>query len=606
MGLSTTLPSPNRTANRSLIPLITTCLVILALYFGKELIIPFAFALLLTFLLSAPVTWLERIRVPRLLAVLLVLSTALLSAGALTWVGIDQFSQVLRSLPDYRANIVRKLETVRNPGGQGPVSTLQRLDQLKTQITTNRLKSETKAPLAVSRKAESTAAPKIVPVPVEIVRAQSSFLPSFGFIATSIFHYLAVTVAVVVLTLFMLLNRGYLRNRLFRLLGQGHLVSMTTALDDAARRVSKYLLTQSIVNGCFGAILALGLYVIGVPYPAFWGGLAAVLRFIPYVGTFIAGACPTLLAVAVSTGWKEPLLTIGVYLAIEIVTSSFVEPWIYATRTGISSLAILFSAAFWTLLWGPVGLALSTPLTVCLAVLGRHIPTLEVLYVLLGDDPVLTPEVRYYERLLAFDEDEAAEVLESYLKDKSLVDVYDSVLIPALTLAERDRHQGKLDTERATFIFQTTRNLIEEFGERQSAASNGEVHSVVCLPARDEADEIVGLMLTQILRQFGYRASLLKAAEIGEMNHANIVIVSALPPFAILPARSLCRQLRKTHPHLTAVLGIWNSGLHSEEIAKRIGASCFDRIATTLAQVTADLKADTTHEPEQSVPVNVS
>jgi predicted PurR-regulated permease PerM len=517
------------------------------------------------------------------------------------WVGVEQLTGVLRSLPDYRANIVRKLERLRNLGGQGVVGTVQRLDELKAQVDTNRLKSETNDTSAASRNRRTRTTDKIERAPVEVAKPGSTFLPSIGLIGTSVMHYVAMVGGVVVLTLFMLLNRAHLRNRLFRLLGQGHLVLMRTALDDAAQRVSRYLLTQSLVNSCFGAILALGLYWIGVPYAAFWGGLAAFLRFIPYVGTFIAGACPAILAAAVFTGWKEPLLTLGLYLAIEVTTSSFVEPWLYATRTGISSLAILLSAAFWTLLWGPIGLVLSTPLTVCLAVLGRHLPPLEVLYVLLGDEPALTPEVSYYERLLAMDEDGAAEVVETCLKDKSLEDVYDSVLIPALGLAERDRHQNRLDSERAKFILQTTRDFTEEFAE-QSANSNSKTPSIVCLPARDEADEIAGLMLIQILKRAGHNAELLRSAERIE---ANTVVISALPPFAVLPARSLCRQLRKTNPDVTIVLGIWNSGLEPEKITQRLGASCFDRIAITLVQAVTDLTADNDAEPERARLVEV-
>ncbi len=504
------------------------------------------------------------------------------------WVGVEQLTDVLRSLPDYHANIVRKLARLRNLGGQSVVSTVQRLDELKAQVHENRVKSETNDTSATSRNRKTRTTEKIERAPIEVEKPGSTFPPSVGLIGTSLMHYIAMVGAVIVLTLFMLLNRGHLRHRLFRLLGQGHLVLMRTALDDAAQRVSRYLLTQSLVNGCFGAILALGLFWIGVPYAAFWGGMAAFLRFLPYVGTFIAGVCPAILAAAVFTGWKEPLLTLGLYLAIEFTTSSFVEPWLYATRTGISSLAILLSAAFWTLLWGPIGLVLSTPLTVCLAVGGSHLPPLEVLYVLLGDEPALTPEVSYYERLLAMDEDGAAEVIETYLKDKPLADVYDSVLIPALGLAERDRHQNRLDSERAKFILQTTRDFTEEFAG-QSANSNSQGPSIVCLPARDEADEIAALMLIQILNRAGHCAELLRSAEIIQ---ANTVIISALPPFAVLPARSLCRQLRKINPGITIVLGIWNSGLQPEKITHRLGASCFDRIATTLVQAVTGLMAD--------------
>ena len=224
-----------------------------------------------------------------------------------------------------------------------------------------------------------------------------------------------------IFALFMLMQRGDTRNGFFQLIGTGHLNVMTAALDDAARGVSRYMLTQAIINGTFGLLLGLGLYWIGVPNAPFWGVLGAILRFIPYVGTLTAGICPMLLALAVFDGWTKPLLTLGLFAGIELTMSAAIEPWLYGAHTGLSSLAILVSAAFWTLLWGPIGLVLSTPLTVCLLVLGRYAPPLKFLGVLLGDKVLLPPEACFYQRLLAMDEDEAREIAEGYLKEKRLV-----------------------------------------------------------------------------------------------------------------------------------------------------------------------------------------
>lgn len=389
-----------------------------------------------------------------------------------------------------------------------------------------------------------------------------------------------------------------------RLLGQGHLLAVTTALDDAAERVSRYLLTQSLVNGGFGTLLGLGLYWIGVPYAPFWGVCGALLRFIPYVGTITAGACPLLLALAVFEGWTKPLLTLGTFAAIEGITSSIVEPWLYSTRTGISSLAILVSAAFWTLLWGLIGLVLSTPLTVCLAVLGRHVPQLEFFYVLLGDEPVLLPEARYYQRLLTMDEDEATQIIDENLKEKSLGEVYDSVLIPALSLAERDRHRNRLDEERERFIYQSTKELIEDLGERYESPANlpepisrsAPALSTCRLPARDEADELASRMLTQLLRRSGYSAEAISLGPMEEMldrvtqAEPDVLFVSALPPFAAAHARSICRRVRQRFPGLKIAVGFWNSGPEFEKLKQRLGPDCSDHVMTTLAQAEARVR----------------
>jgi predicted PurR-regulated permease PerM len=595
--------NPKRQPDRSpLVPLITVAVVIAALYFGKDLFIPFALALLLSFLLTPPVTWLERLHLGRPASVVIVLVITFSAAGGLIWLGAQQLAGIVQSLPQYRDNIRRKLEALRTPAGPGLVSAVDTVQQLKTELGANALKAG-KPPEQIARAQGRSRALPSTPVPVEIVKHDSGILESLGLVSASLAHYLATAAAVIILTLFILVQRSHVRNRLFGLFGQGNLILMTTAIDDAATRVSRYLLTQSMVNAAYGTLLGTGLYFVGVPFAPFWGVLAAVLRFIPYVGTFVAGACPFVLSLAVFEGWKGPLLTLTVFGVIEIATSSVIEPWIYATRTGISSLAILLSAAFWTLLWGPIGLILSTPLTVCLAVLGRHIPPLEFLYVLLGDEPVLTPEVRYYQRLLALDDDEAAELAETFLKEKSLTELYDSLLVPALSLAEQDRHENRLDSEHAAFIIQSTRELIDDLGDRATSSDTEQPSpdspklSILCIPARDEADELVGLMLCQLARHAGHEADLLGIADARELtsrlkqHRADLVFVSALPPFAVIHARTVCRRIRQAARDTKIVLGLWNSVLPAEKITERLGPSTCDAIVTSLARAQAQLSS---------------
>ncbi len=577
--------------------MITAVAVIAGLRFGKEVVIPLTLAVLLSFLLAHPVSWLERLKLGRVLSVAVVLLLTFAGAGAMIWIGAQQLADIAIRLPSYQQNIEAKLQKVRNPAGSGLARALASLQQIQTEFSkehtapNNPQNAETSNKAAVRNQAVAPS-----PVPVQVVKQQPGVFDSLGPISISVASFLATAAAVAIFTLFILLRRSDLRNRMFRLFGQGRINVMTTTLDDAATRVSRYLLTQSLVNGAFGLLLGVGLFLIGVPYAAFWGVIGAALRFIPYVGTLTAGLCPVLLSLAVFDGWKQPLLSLGLFVAVELVMSGVVEPLMYATRTGISSLAILISAAFWTILWGPIGLVVSTPLTVLLFVLGRHVPQLEFLSILLGDEPVLPPHARYYQRLLAMDEDEAREVVEDYLKEKTSLDMYDSVLIPALSLAEHDRHDNQLDDERQKLIYDTTRELIEEIAdgmisgaeEEKFVVPGAEQISISCVPARDEADELVGSMLCQILGQAGFRAEAIKIGFVEDMvakmtqSQSSVLFISALPPFAINHARSLCRRARQRFPGLKVVIGLWGSTADPKTVQQRLGSGCSDYVVHSL------------------------
>ncbi len=283
---------------------------------------------------------------------------------------------------------------------------------------------------------------------------------------------LGLTGMVVIFTVFMLLQREDLRNRLLRLAGLGQLNVMTQALDDAATRVSRYMLLQFLVNAGFGALFGFGLYLMGVPNPLLWGALAGILRIVPYVGTFAAATLPIALSLAVFDGWLKPLLVFLLVAGLELIIGNFVEPWLYGAHVGISSLALLVTAVFWTVLWGPAGLILSTPLTVCVVVLGRYVPHLSFLHILLGDEPVLAPEAQVYQRLLAMDQQEAHTIVDQFIKGRPLIELYDSVLIPALSMAEQDRHKGAIDAAREEFLFLSINEMIAEFSEYQPAADS--------------------------------------------------------------------------------------------------------------------------------------
>jgi methanogenic corrinoid protein MtbC1 len=388
---------------------------------------------------------------------------------------------------------------------------------------------------------------------------------------------------------------------------------MTQAFDDAGSRVSRYLLLQLVINACFGAVIGVGLYFIGIPNSMLWGVVAALLRFLPYVGSPLAAVLPILLSLAIFPTWTGPVATIGLYLIVEMLVGNFLEPLIYGAHTGISSFAILLAAIFWTLIWGPIGLLLSTPLTACLVVLGRHVPALQFLNIMLGDQPVLSPEAHYYQRLLASDQAEAKQVLEEYLKTNSVEDLYDSVLIPALALAEQDRHHDDLEEITEQFICKSTKELLEELGDKskepaaaemQKADSDlaalsapkiqlepsGRVTSVVCIPARDEADEIVGIMLAQLLERVGYQAQAVAIGTTAEMiaqakeAAPDIVCISALPPFALLHARDLYKRVRSNVPNAKVIVGLWKFSGDPIKAAARFNIVGDDKLAITLAQ----------------------
>jgi hypothetical protein len=429
----------------------------------------------------------------------------------------------------------------------------------------------------------------------------------------------------------MLIRREDLRNRLISLAGEGHLHLMTRTLDDASARVSKYLLLQFVVNTCYGIFIGVCLHFIGVPGALLWGVLAGVLRFLPYIGPPLGGMIPLLLSLAVFHGWTQPLLTLALFIVTELIVSNFIEPMLYGIHTGISSLAILVAAIFWTAIWGPIGLVLSTPLTVCLLVAGRHVPRLRFLHILLGDEPVLTPSSRFYQRLLAMDHDDARLVLENHLEGQTLEDLYDSVLIPALSLAEHDRHQDRLDDASQKFICQSTRELIEELweprgeeagtvSESSDAAEPSAIYltqparartapslNILCVPARDEADELVAIMLAQVLERAGHRAQCIPVDAAGEMlaqiraAHPDVVCISALPPFAVPHVRSLYVKLRAQEPNLRILVGLWHFSGDPLKISRRLGLTGGSQTFGTLGEFIEELKAAPTADP---VPVS--
>ena len=597
-----TRPQPSRDVFY-LLTVVVAVVAITTLYFARVVLIPFALAVLFTFILTPVVEQLEHIHLGRIPSTLLVVVLSVAAFGGIGWTVTTQFGQVVNQLPDYKSNIKAKLDSLHLSSHH----TLDNASQTMTEISKDLAGAPTPSHPEGASGTRSTIthqAPDARPVPVELVKSTALPLESLQ----SVLSLLASVLIVIVLTIFMLIRREDLRNRLISLAGEGHLHLVTQAIDEASKRVSRYLLLQFIVNTIYGVFIGVCLHFIGVPGALLWGVIVGILRFLPYIGPPLGGIMPLLLSLAVFDGWTRPLLTLALFVATELVVSNLVEPMLYGAHTGISSLAILVAAIFWTAIWGPIGLVLSTPLTVCLVVLGRHVPRLGFLHVLLGDEPVLTPDSRFYQRLLATDHDEARQVLEKYLEGSTLLDLYDSVLIPALSLAEQDRHQNRLEEASEKFICQSTRELIDEFagspdGDPAAARAGGTVepseeagpprptHSckVLCLPARDEADEIVATMLCQLLERAGHEVQCIPLGPTVEMlaqvkdEKPDVICISALPPFAIPHARSLYTKLRAQAPKVKIDVGLWGFSGDPLEVSRRLrlreGSRAFAKLA---------------------------
>jgi predicted PurR-regulated permease PerM len=586
------IPANDATASSRLLTLIAIVVVIVGLYFGRLVLIPLALAVVLAFLLTPVVAWLQKCRLSRVPAVLLVLVLAFGLVSSLGWIVAGQLMEIVDQFPSYKSNIHDKIQSLRVPDGSRLKNASNTVSELSNELSAA---SES----VVDQKASKTSGSH--PIAVQVSQPPSDapqYLRAMIGPLTGVFETSAM---VIVFTLFMLIKREDLRNRVIRLAGQGQLNIVTQALDDGSRRLSRYLLLQFLVNTAYGVVFGSGAYWIGIPHALLWGVLACLLRFVPYVGTPIATAFPVGMALAVFPGWQQAGLIFGLFVILELIIANLIEPWLFGAHTGISSLAILVAAVFWAILWGPVGLILSTPLTVFLILIGRYVPQLSFLEVVLGDEPVLPVEAHFYQRLLALDQDEARDIAENYLKDKPIGSFYDSVLIPALTLAEQDRHLNVLEARRADFVNQNTRDLIEELGERSSDgepsmfdgdADNGALSGlrVACIPAADEADELVAMMLAQLLGRLGCdvrhlpvtpRANLLNELAA----HApQIAVVSALPPFAVGQARSLCKRLRQRQPNLKLLVGLWDLEGGVAKAQDRVGLNVADMIVTSLQQ----------------------
>ena len=542
-------------------------LVVSVLYWAQAVLVPVALAILLTFVLTPPVTWLER-WIGRVPAVLVVVTLVFSVLGLSGWGLTRQLGHLAADLPGYRANIRTKIADVRGAGKGGAVEQLQdTIEDIKGDLGASGLQKGT-----VSR-------------PVVVAPEAASAFAGFSWLGP-IVGPLSTAGLVVALVMFMLLERRDLRDRLIGLLGHGRLASTTKAFDEAGSRVSRQLLMQSLVNLVYGVGVGIGLYFLGVPYPFVWAALGAALRFIPYVGPVLGAGAPILVSLAALEGWRGPLAVVALFLALELFTNLVLETVLYAGAAGVSQVALLVSVAFWTWLWGPLGLLLATPLTVCLVVLGKHVPGLSFVGMLMADTPALAPEYNYYQRLLARDQSEASDLVERHIKANPPSSVYDALLLPALNYAERDRIEGRLSATEETAVIDATRELIADAAdsirnlssESLSASVDGNLPGpreplrVLGYAANGVADEIALTMMPHLVQDLPItievNATRLMASELVALvqeRNVTVLCIADLPPSPPSKTRYFVKRVRAAMPELRIIVGRWAPAALADE-----------------------------------------
>ncbi|MER9408973.1 AI-2E family transporter [Mesorhizobium sp. M0478] len=582
-GLGRILAAGNAHPRTALPTVATIVTTVAALYFGREVFLPIAIALLLTFALVPMVSALKRVGLPRLPAVLLSVIGAFAALGLFSFIVATQVSELAQNISVYQTNILTKVRSLKETGVGGGI--IARLSGVIERVG-QEIDKQDVAPPAADK-------PRREPVPVEIV-ARERPLEVLQNIIGPLISPLASAGLIIIVVIFMLLEREDLRDRFIRLVGYGDLHRTTQALQDAGKRVGRYLIMQLVVNIVYAIPIAIGLWVLGIPNALLWGLLALALRFVPYIGPVIGMLLPLFLALAVAPGWSLVLWTAALFVVMELVTGNVIEPWLYGSRTGLSPLAIIVAAIFWTWLWGPLGLVLSTPLTVCLVVLGRHVPQFEFLDVLFGNEPVLEAHARLYQRLLAGDPDEATDHAEEILEEKYLIDFYDTVAIPALLLGEQDRMRGVMGDQQRRQVAASAQILVanladdaqEEASEEDAPTTtaegsasketdgieeeeielpDGKDMSVLCAGGRGELDDAAAAMLAQVLEVQGAtvaKASFVDMEPAGirrlELEAIDTVVVGFLNRDSLKHARFLVRRLKRAKAGLRIGIVFWS------------------------------------------------
>lgn len=624
--------------------LLNVIMVVLVLSWAKVVLIPVALAILLTFILSPVVTRLDHRGLGRVPAVLVVVSLAGLLLGSLAWLVASQLSSLASDLPKYQQNIRGKIMSLSQGTSGGALEKVQETFEEATRQAGEDLEKAVKTGKEQSSQAQE-------PVSVRIVPDEGAEKALFGAMASLVaispaLADLATAGFTLVLVLFMLIDREDLRNRLVSLTAEGSLATTTKALDDAGQRISRYLIMQLIINGTYGLAVGIGLLIIGVPYALLWGLCAAVFRYIPYIGPWVAALLPLTISLITSPGWTEVLFILALFLVLELLSNNIMEPWLYGHGIGVSVVALLVSAAFWTWIWGPIGLILATPLTVCLTVIGKYVPALAFLDRLLGDRPALQPHAAFLQRLLARDDEEAADIVQQYCTDYPPETVYDEVFVPALALTRQDRNRGSMSADEESFILAATKSILAEYSPEARSAAAGDDASgslgadadstgangvngrgattptteglsdfaeagteefegatshadreggspplikLLGCAAHQEAEELTLDMLDQLTSPRGFRIEVLSTrtlpsdvVELVGREHPLAVIIAVLPPGGLVQARYLCKLIRRRFPEVWIVVGFWHYRGNLDRVLMKLRSAGAHYVTTTL------------------------
>ena len=597
---------------RKLLNIVAAVATVAALYFGKEVLLPITLAVILSFVLSPIVNWLQKLRLPRApAAVLAVFSTLAMMGLVGTLIG-SQAAALSSDAPQY----VRTIE--------GKVQNVQGYAVLKLAALTKAFGSGVRsgnpprngdmgaAQLTARQAAKADAQGVRRPVPVEIQAAPPTPTEIAGKVLSPVIGPLETAFIVLIVAIFILIQREDLRDRVIRLFGSADLHRTTIALDDAGKRLSKYFLSQFVVNTSFGVVIGLGLWVIGIPSPAMFGILAGLLRFVPYIGSVLAALAPMALGAAISPGWEMTLFVALLFVGVDTLTGYVVEPLLYGHSTGLSPISVIVAAIFWAWLWGPVGLILSTPLTLCFVVLGRHVKAFEFFDVLLGDRPALSPVETFYQRILADNTDEALAQAEQMLGDKPLgerplVEYYDAVIVQSLRMAAQDMARGTIDRARATKLTRLMLTVIEDLRLFQGDTGSGSTQPrpiaapgrIVCVAGRGPFDGALTTMFAQLLESAGMTVRVVSYEQVARESIAAlepegltaIALLGLNPAGATAPIRHLIRRLRMHAPNSKILVGLWSeqaTELEDAEWRRSIGA---DEFVISLRQGTERLLA---------------
>jgi predicted PurR-regulated permease PerM len=602
-------------------------IVVAALYFGREVLVPIALAVLMSFVLAPPVRLLQGLHVPRSLAVILVVLVAFAGVFGLGALMVSQVNQLASDLPSYQTTLRAKIQSLR--GASSGTGTLERASEVLQDLGKELDKpslGKPAAPIGTNGPDPNR------PIPVEVRQPDPGALQTLVALITPLIHPLTTTGIVLIFVIFILIQRQDLRNRLVRLAGAQDLQRTTAALDDAGQRLSRLFLAQLALNAAFGLVVGTGLWVIGVPSAPLWGMLAMILRFVPYIGAVISAIFPLILAAAVGPGWTMVLWTAALFLVVEPIAGHVIEPLLFGHTTGLSPVAIITSATFWTWLWGPIGLILATPLTICLVVLGRHVDGLKFLDVMLGDRPALTPAELVYQRMLARDPIEAAEQAQIFLKDKPLVTYYEDVLLEGLKLAQLDADRRLLDEERMQHIRDAVAEIVDDLNAHEDKAEptpeidpEAAIQSplalidktekslrpdseqvseqwqttkpVLCIPGLSLLDEAVALMVAQLLekKNIGVRVEKVDAlsmARIFSLDTKNVALVCLCYVENATTAQIsyAVRRLRRKAPEAVIVVSLVGASTNYPDSASR-SANSFDFVERSLRETVARIVA---------------